>query len=688
MTANPHRLRIALAALMLLLWGAGARGAELLVDPANGPYKTIAAAISAAGAGDTVTVGAGVYAEAVSLKPGLPGRPFTLRAALGASVTISGFQAVTGWQPWRGGIYTTSANWAVRNLYVGYAPQRIARSPNPEQPWHRMSGGSGTLITAAPDPPLADLAGGNPFLFGFTSAGNVELHLPVASVAAATNAVTLVSPNTSSGLQTGNRFILCNHRDLIDRPGEWAYETIGSQTVLYFWPRTPAELQQTQSSRGRTPVTISNCANVSVEGLELAGGVNGVYVQNNSSEVTIKNCLVHDNTGTGIYVRDCASVTVSGCLALRNNFGVSVTGGHKVVVEECEIAFNQNDGLRVTGDPARRPEWKLGEDVTARRNYIHHHLYLSHPDNIQLFSGTRRFRLEDSLLLFGGQALMTEVTNQDNVVSGNVVFSTGAFEFQTHADSLDWSFERNLFGFGGWGAISMDGANDRRYENILYRNAMEIGANYQGDRNVIWPVGGSAVQVIELGVYKKGYATVAAFATATGQDTRSVQADPLLRNAPLDQGLALSIDDANCTTASLIVRRQPSLTQGEIIPFTVRDLIEVNGDGVRRQVTSVAGDRITFAPPLPDRPFREGHTAVWRWGGKTDFQLDTRPNAAGPAGALSVRGGPVGSMIDVRAYQAGDFDGDGARDLPAIPEGLKTAWPDANDPLIPVWSPL
>lgn len=684
---------ICLLAVLAILFPAHA--AELKVDPVAGPYKTIASAIAAAAAGDTVTVTTGTYREAVTLKSGLPGQPFTLRAAPGAAAVVTAFDPVQNWRPWKGEIYTTSVTWAARDLYVDYKLQRIARNPACDRPWHRLAASAGALITATTATVVAGVTGGSPYLFGFNSSGDWEVNLPAVSSDAAAHTFTLALPNTSSGLLTGNRFILCNHRDLIGRPGEWAYEVNGGGTILYFWPPNAADLPRTQSSRNRTPVAMNNVANVSVEGLEVAGGYNGIAIQGGSREVTVTGCVVHDvnggtgNTwGTGILVRTGAAVTIRRCRSVRNHMGISVTGAHQVTVEECEIAFNREDGMRVTGDPRQaRTEMRLADGVVVRRNYIHHQNYLGHPDDFQIFSGVRRLRVEDNLETFGGQGLMTQECSVDNVVRGNVFFGISACIFQTHTDSLDWSFENNLFGFGGWGALSMSGSNSRVYENIIYKNPLAVNLLYQGDRNVIYPVSGNAVTATEWGVYKKGYSTLAAYSAASGQELNSRQGDPLLRNVPLDQGFALDIDNPNTTSATLRVRAQPSLTSA-VVPFAPGDLLELNGDGVARRVTAVTGDLVSFDPPAPVRPFREGHCIVWRWGTQTDFQLDTRPDPAGPAGALSARGGAIGSAIDVKAYQAGDFNGDGARELPPVPVLLQAAWPDPNNPIIPGWSPL
>ena len=43
-----------------------------------------------------------------------------------------------------------------------------------------------------------------------------------------------------------------------------------------------------------------------------------------------------------------------------------------------------------------------------------------------------------------------------------------------------------------------------------------------------------------------------------------------------------------------------------------------------------------------------------------------------------VAGARVGAALDIAAFQQGDFDGDGKRDLPNLTESLRLAWPDPN----------
>lgn len=661
----------------------------------NAPFQTISAAITASAVGDTVTVRNGIYRERVNLKSGLPGQPFTLQSApgnAGTNVVISGFRPVTGWQLYSGQIYTTTVNIAARDLYVGFAPQRLSRYPDTTQPWYQIASfdGTQTIITTT-NMPVVSLAGTNGFIFGIESTSSRESHLLVASVNPGLNIITLISPDTYFNI--GDSFLLCNDPSLINQPGEWAYEPNGTNTTLYFWPQQTSDLSQTQSSDANVPgpVYIDGCTNVLVRGIEITGnarsGYGAVHITGGSRYVTVANCVVHDNRVNGIYARGCANITVSRCVVVRSDHGIVFSGVHKGLIEECEVAFNYGDGINVVGDPSSKtPEFRYADQVTVRRNYIHHHLYLEHPDNTQIYSGVKRFHFEDNVSMFCGQAMMTQECDTDLAMTGNAFFAIASNIFQGHTDSWNWALWGNLFGFAGWSYASMPGQDFRFYENIIYGGGHSTGLQYQGDRNVIWLAGksGNVVTVTSNAVYKTGYSTLAAYVAASTQDIHSVQADPRLINVPISQGYMSR--PLQGTVSNQFISTTPS--GNVLLTLATNDLIEVNGDRVTRTVTKITTNSIYFTPSLPALPFREGYGLVWRWGTNTNSQLDTRPGLTGSAAGLSSRGGLAGSSLVVSNFQAGDFNGDGTRDLPPVPPALQAVWPDPNDMKLPYLSPL
>lgn len=699
-------LRLLLSAIAL---SAFAQATERWVDQnaaaggngsSNAPFQTISAAITASSLGDTVTIRNGIYRERVNPKSGLPGQPFTIQAAAGTNgtnVVISGFKTIENWQPYSGSIYTTTANFGllgIRDLFVGYKPQWLSRDTAPAEFWHKISDIDATkTIFTATNMPFGTVSGTNMFLFGIEGTGNRELHMRLANVNPVAQTVTLTSSNTM--FKVGDLFLVCNDPALIDKPGEWSYEPLpDGSTRLYFWPEQTSDLSWTQSSDANIPgpVYIVGCTNVLIRNLEITGnarnGYGAIHITGGSQYVTVSNCVVHDNRITGIYIRGCANVTVSRCVVVRSDHGIVFSGAHNCLVEECEVAFNYGDGINVTGDAAQTvQEFRYADQVVLRNNHVHHHQYLEHPDNVQIYTGVKRFRYENNVGLFCGQQMMTETCDTDLALIGNVLWGTASNDFQGHTDSWNWALWGNLFGFAGWSYTSMPGQDYRCYENIIYGGSMGVGLQYQGDRNVIWLNGtsGNAVSVTSNGVYAGAYSTLAAFTAATGQDQHSVQADPQLANVPISQGYMSKVSEGS--VSNQYISSTPSDTSA-MLPLEINDLIEINGDGVARTVTQIAADSVYFTPPLPSIPFREGYSLVWRWGTNTNFQLDTRPSPTGAAAGLSARNGTAGSSLLVSDYQAGDFNGDSIRDLPPIPPALQATWPDPNNMVIPYVSPF
>jgi hypothetical protein len=150
---------------------------------------------------------------------------------------------------------------------------------------------------------------------------------------------------------------------------------------------------------------------------------------------------------------------------------------------------------------------------------------------------------------------------------------------------------------------------------------------------------------------------------STGQDENSLYADPRFRNAPAAFRVLDHRRLHECTKDTWYLR-------GGTEEFAAGDHVEVNFDGRRRRVTRVDGPAITVEPGLEEKPVKGWLVA--NWGANPDFALDLRLAEDSPGAELSQTGGPIGSQIDVQAYQRGDFDADGRRDLPELPPELSS----------------
>ena len=656
----------------------------------SAPFQTITAGIAAATTGDIVTVKAGIYRETIALKFGTTEHPFTLRAAPGQRVVISGFAPVTGWTKLHDAIYTTTVDWPVRDLFVGYAPQPLARAPGRDKPWQSVAtlADAGQQIKTTEKSRVPGVTGGFPFLFGFVSSSNTELYQPVDHTDAAANSVTLrTKPEDKPWLRfkVGDRFLICNHVNLICQAGDWAYEPVANHgTKLYYWPATTNDLNRTQARQLKTRLVLiesgknqrSHCR---VEGLEITGGAGLGIEISRADDVTVDKCIIHNNAGNGIFMRRSQNIRLTHSLVLGNANGIGIASSSNVVVEANEVAFNLTDGIdvagNVTGQPGGEP---TTSDVTLRRNYFHHHMFLGHPDNMQTYRGVYRLVIEENLALFGGQALMTEDT-ENSIVRGNVLLGTGArLIIFGHHTSHQWVVTGNTLGFGGWGSIGMDGHDYQVDGNIFYGNGLPTVESCQDDYNLFWLANPDLPLIVTA--KHTTYNDLAQYAKVTGQEQHSLAADPLLRNVPARQGLLERVDE--CSPNHIYLRQLNKLpAQG----FKTGDHIEINGDGVVRRVTATDADSISFEPPLPSQPFREA--LIWNWGQRTDFALDTRPGENSPALKAGQSGQTIGATLDAAAYRRGDFNGAGNRALPVVPADLQAAWPNPNDPLIPSTGP-
>ena len=333
------------------------------------------------------------------------------------------------------------------------------------------------------------------------------------------------------------------------------------------------------------------------------------------------------------------------------------------------------DGIDIAGDVSGRygkPNANPDDEtrgVTIRRNYIHHHLLSGHPDNIQMYRGVKDVKLIENLAIGGGQSLMTEEVDGGEL-TGNVFVSSAAnMILFGHGNSNSWTMQNNTFALPGYGITSLTGKNYDARHNIFYGSFGTLAPSYRGDSNLF--------TLMPRGARFENYATFADVARNTGQEANSVLNVSPLRNAPIAQGVAEVLSQA--TRDSLLLRDAES--------FKVGDIVEINWDGIARTLLKVEATtapnlgkprqytRITFAPQLPALPLR--FVVVDDWSRSEDLNLDTRlkPDVTEK----------VGSSIDVAAFERGDFDGDGKRDLPEMPAEVQASLPNPNALLAPMF---
>ncbi len=618
------------------------------------PFRTISEALKIVGSGDTVIVGEGTYRESIRVPGGQSDRVVSLVAAEGERAILSGAVPVTGWEKYRNDVYTTVLDFRPEQLLVEYREQPMAREPN-EGWWTAETAEELTLIdTVHLESVTPDFVGGDAYIW--TISGNAFYVVPVESLDRTEGRLNVVRQSKWMQLGAGDRYFLRNHPSLIDSPGEWAVQEEGDRFRIYFQPAQLADLAKVEAPReARAILSVADARHVLISGLEIAATVrNGVEIQR-SEDVVISDCVVHNHGYMGMLFRDVSDVTVRHSVFVANSYGLVFYGATGAVVEENEITKNTTDGLIVSWDSA---------DVVVCRNYIHHHLLWGHPDNIQLYRNVRDISFIDNLLIASGQSMMMSGTS-DGLLKGNMFVGSVSFSLVLGTD--DYRVHNNTVAFSGYGCMNFQRQGSDVRENVLMTGHPGIifsaggPGSYSGDHNLFF----NAVRLsnASFGVSEEGrHRRFADFQRATGYDQNSMYGDPKFNNAPAGFAVVGVRRVVDCSRSRLYLGNSTSR-------FKMGDAIEVDFDGVLRKVAGRSATTITISPELRAKPMKP--VVVANWADKHDIALDLRLAPGSPGEDLSASGGPVGSTIDIAAYQYGDFDGDGERDLPHIPAELE-----------------
>jgi parallel beta-helix repeat protein len=662
-----------LPAFLRTLWVDGSASATGADGSYAKPYNSITTAMGLANAGDGVVVRGGTYKGKVNFgRSGTTGLPITLMAAPGERATISGFDAINGWtQLGSTGIYQAIVTANPVTLYTGMTQLKQARTPTGGWwVWQSVTSDAAAGTTTIKD--TAHLTGvGN--LAGATiqmhvSTGNLYTSKTILSNDPVAGTITIA---TTTGLAPTDIYMIKNKTAFITQPGEWASEDMGNGTFkVSYRPRDVSELSkmQTPSSTLTALVTAtSGVHDIVLSGFEIAGTKQyGVDIER-ASRVTVKNNVVHSNASTGIWMRYDTDIVVSNNIVMNNRTGIGISSTTNGLITMNDIGYNTTDGLILSGDVSGKTPTSAGftpsSNLTASKNYIHHQSYINHSDGIQMYRWVKDVNIIDNVILNNEQGIMTEEVNDtaysgSATLAGNVIWgSTASLVIFGHNNSNNWNVANNTMGSGGYGLFQMSGVNYNMTENV-FNGSLSPPASYTGNRNLIWTTASDGV--IFRNPSFTGYTTIPAWNAYSGQDAQSVKADPMFNNVPLQMGVSI----VKGSTANTLVMRDG--TTG----FAVGNKIEIGMDGVVRTITGITGTTITFDVPLGSAPLFSKH--VYNWGNRTNFEWDTRLAAGSPGLTMSSGGGPVGSLLSISQYKAGDFNGDGKRDLPKLPVELQS----------------
>ena len=644
------------------------------------PWLTVDHAVDSVGPGHVICVREGIYRERVT--PGVSGTtgsPITLMGYPGERVVLSGADPITGWtqcdattakgNPHAASIYYADIPW--RPTLVAQDAEGLQKAREPNVGWRIVTGGSTTTFT---DTSLTDpdnyWNGGEVFMW-FHVGTRQDLRRITGYVQSG-GVVTVDSAWRNGSVPTGgvDRYCLLNKVEILDLEGDYAVEDLGGGTYrVYVWPlgdQDPNDCLMEGSRRGGGGelVVDFNRKNYWIyDNLEIRHGEHdgiGCPGYQGCSHNTVQNCVIHSNVRNelapmqcdyGVYRRNvvCDDSEYDG----DETFSIYIYTCNHVLFEQCEIGQGPCDGIG----------GMHGSDITVRGCYVHDNWYWAHPDNLQTWDNGQTIMVEDCLIVHAGQAFM--VSDSDYItLSGNTIIGASAYMIPLSGTTDHHLFEHNTFIGSGYGILGSGGDDHTMCDNIVMtghntsawsRDSADV---YASDYNVFWQAADMAITRGPV-IWDLNYnMSLAAYAAASGQDTHSAYANPQFTNAPV----SFHALDGNRQTDFLPNRVYP---RDGMDGLAVGDHIEIANDGVVRTITALGADWIGFSPSA-DWVVTKADS-LFNWKTAEDFTWDLTLQPGSPAAGAASDGGDIGSSINIGQYKAGDFNGDGCRDLPEWP---------------------
>lgn len=458
-----------------------------------------------------------------------------------------------------------------------------------------------------------------------------------------------------------DRYFVLNNPGTIDEPWDFAVETSTRRLYMMF-PDSP----------------LAHTIDFSV--------LNDALTADGTSFFTLSGPRVRGFYRQGLWFREGTSVTITNALVDRNQRDYAVSFSHMTNSLIANSAF-VGRGLTLSWGASNRiyrcvgfrsPVDALTVTYYETGSVVEESAFLeawqnSHPDGLQTYMNPTNVLLRSVLWFNSGQhwqsadTFFSRATNcmwAVNHWSGGISMS-GA----RHNSSNQWDdctiYSANLlrdFSSGNAGLLT---------DSIVIPTGTvgSSSATNQGyaDRNLFWQWGNpfrlTFYTLTPSNAIKSSTATsLLAYQTNSGIDTNSIFEDPQFANAPI-RLVALA---SSPTAYNQFNRIYPA----SMIGFTNGGILEFNGDGVARSITNVATNHVEFAPPVEtnwmQRTYRfpDGQTRVFFWGSNSNLAWDLRLRSTSPGASNLWASNPVGSSISIQGYRAGDFDGDGARDVP------------------------
>ena len=674
--------------------GGNAKASDTNAGSADAPLKSIQKGVDLAGPGDTVTVKAGIYREKVVFRTaGTADQRITLRRAPGERVLLNGALEVRGWKPisaaeGRGNPQFSNIHVAELELpeieklddkyrkfmipnvvFEDGRPLRVSRFPAGSRERLALTGGDKSHVVD--DKTLNQPAGfwdGGILTVRHAKSTNYDRAL-IASYAPDKHELTSAVEGKEETDIKADSYWVTTLVSIIAEPGMWAIDTSKKPFRLYLWPHAGEDPNKHQIEVTRlSPAGISwekTAKFITIDGFEVCH-FDKFGIGNESSggsDIEIFNCVSFHNIALGRASGGMVLSGVSNALIKNNvctaNFqdGIELEGCKNIQMIGNDIYGNLTDGVKVA--------WH-SSNILFKQNFVHKQWGFFHPDGFQTFSGVTDLTLDSNAFLDVGQGWQCEGTKRVKLFnniwvgthhSGLSLSMRDSTAGQKFFPCSEFTMDGNTFAFPGYGLMGQS-QSDTLSNNIFHYGKGGGGSMYGGtfpwteDYCIFSHYGPKPI------MWDGKYVTFEEYRKLSNNGAHSFAGEPGFINAPARYTALKTKNVGKNTKTKFHIEISPK-------EFAVGDHVELNWDGVVRKVTEV-GDEYIAIDPGTDKPNEMDVIANWK--DKKDFTLDMRLAKDSVGKGKGKDGRDIGSLIDLQAYKAGDFDGDGKRDVPVVPK--------------------
>lgn len=167
------------------------------------------------------------------------------------------------------------------------------------------------------------------FAYGYWAYNWFDEYEKVDKIDTLTNTITL-KECSPYGLKQGMRYRLLNLYSELDSAGEYYVDR--SDSILYWFPSKGFNAKKDRLTitelNAKQMLSISNCNNVTIEGIVFSGGRNDGLLIKDCENITVYNCKFERFGNTGIKLQDSWNVNIKGCyLESLGGWGLNIKAG-------------------------------------------------------------------------------------------------------------------------------------------------------------------------------------------------------------------------------------------------------------------------------------------------------------------------------------------------------------------------